>query len=74
VYLLTRNGATVTHKTYVKASNTGANDLFGWALALDSTGDTLVIGAPEEDGSDVGVSGGVHLDNAAAGAGAAYLY
>ena len=33
--------------SYVKASNTGEVDSFGWALAID--GDTLVVGAPFED-------------------------
>src|SRR5262249_16064619 len=40
---------------YLKASNTGAEDNFGFNLALD--GDTLVVGAPFEDSNATGVNG-----------------
>ena len=43
VYVFTRTGSTWQAPTYLKASNAGANDWFGWALALD--GDTLAVGA-----------------------------
>ena len=35
--------------TYFKASNTGRGDAFGYSIAV--SGDTLVVGAPNEDGS-----------------------
>jgi hypothetical protein len=44
---------TFTSPAYLKSSNTGANDLFGWAMAM--SGDTIVIGAYAEDGSGTGV-------------------
>ncbi len=59
------------HVAYLKASNTGAGDAFGLAVAED--GDTLVIGAPLEDSAATGV-GGNQADNSAADAGAAYVY
>jgi hypothetical protein len=59
-----------THQAYVKAGNTGADDRFGWSVALSE--DTLVIGAPREDGSVSGVN--VLSDEAAASAGAAYVF
>jgi trimeric autotransporter adhesin len=52
------------------ASNRGANDYFGTAVAI--SGDTMVVGAPFEDGSSTGV--GSPSDGVAANAGAAYVY
>jgi trimeric autotransporter adhesin len=42
--------ATFEQSAYVKASNPGGDDVFGTSLAL--SGNTLVIGAPMEDGSN----------------------
>ena len=53
---------------YLKASSTGAEDLFGYAVAVD--GDTVVVSAPSEDGNGTGGP----ADNSAAGAGAAYVF
>jgi hypothetical protein len=57
----------------LKASNTGAGDIFGFSLALSRDGDTLAVGADGEDGSSLGI-GNDQADNAAAGSGAVYLY
>jgi hypothetical protein len=35
-----------TQLAFVKASNTGADDVFGWSVAV--SGDPLVIGAPDQ--------------------------
>ncbi len=42
-YVFVRNGATWSQQAYVKASNTHAQDRFGYSVAID--GDTSVIGA-----------------------------
>src|SRR6266568_2125499 len=55
-------------QAYVKASNTGAADEFGFAVALSIDGNTLVVGAPGE------ASAGVETDNSAPNAGAVYVY
>lgn len=55
---------------YFKASNTDAGDLFGYSAALSGDGRTLAIGAPYEAS---GVPGN-QADNAAAYAGAVYLF
>src|SRR6266568_2316788 len=55
-------------QAYVKASNTGAADEFGFAVALSSDGNTLVVGAPDE------ASAGIETDNSAPSAGAVYVY
>ena len=39
-----RSGATWTQQAYLKAANSGANDWFGYAVAID--GDTVLVGAP----------------------------
>ncbi len=53
-----------SQEAFVKASNTGPNDLFGFSVALSSDGSTLVVGAPGEDGAA----------NAAADSGAVYVF
>ncbi len=46
---------TPAQQAYVKASNTGANDWFGLAVAI--SGDTMVVSAPFESSSATAVSG-----------------
>ena len=46
-YVFTRTGAAWTEQAYVKASNTGAGDYFGFSVAV--SGDTVVVGAQAED-------------------------
>lgn len=67
---LTGHG-TIEHQAYLKASNTGANDAFGWSIAL--SGDTLVVGAYLEDSNATGVNGN-QANNSATNAGAAYVF
>lgn len=57
--------------SYLKSSNTGANDQFGFAVALD--GETLVVGAPFEASNAQGVNG-VQTDDSAPSSGAAYVF
>ena len=58
---------------YFKASNTDAGDLFGGAIALSATGDTLAIGAASEDSNATGV-GGNQSDDSASASGAVYVF
>jgi hypothetical protein len=55
---------------YVKASNPGGLDRFGTAIAID--GDTMVVGAPAEDGGARGVN--PEQDETSTDAGAAYVF
>jgi len=73
VYVFTRSVATWTQQAYVKASNTGAGDRFGFSVALSSDGNTLAVGATGEDSSATGI-GGIQADNSAAEAGAVYVF
>ena len=71
VYVFTRSDGVWSQQAYVKASNTGADDNFGWSVAL--AGDTLAVGAVGEASSAVGV-GGNQGDNAVPDSGAVYLF
>jgi hypothetical protein len=71
-YVFTRDGTTWAQQAYLKASNTEAADLFGTSVSLSDDGNTLAVGALDEDGSATGVNGAD--DNDAPGAGAVYLF
>jgi len=73
VYLFTRSGTTWTQQAYVKASNTGANDFFGYSVALSADGSTLAVGAFQETSAATGI-GGNQADNSALSAGAVYIF
>ncbi len=62
---------TFAQRHYLKASNTGSNDLFGYSIALD--GDTLAVGAYLEDSYAKGIDGD-QTDNSADGSGAVYVF
>ena len=65
-YVFVRNGMNWPYQAYLKASNTGADDQFGFSVAV--SGNTVVVGAPGED------SNGSQADNSAPAAGAAYVF
>lgn len=58
--------------TYIKASNTGEGDNFGYSVSLNGNGKVLAVGAPSEDGSGTGVN--PSSNNGLTDAGAVYLY
>jgi hypothetical protein len=72
-YVFTRNASVWSQQTYIKASNTEANDTFGYNIKISADGNTLAVGATEEDGSGTGLFAN-QADNSAAGAGAVYVY
>jgi hypothetical protein len=73
VYVFVRNGATWSQQAYLKASNVGAGDRFGYSLALSDEGSTLAVGAIGEDSISAGTSGN-QADNSAEQAGATYVF
>jgi cysteine-rich repeat protein len=73
VYVFVRNGGVWSQQAYVKASNTGAEDQFGWSVALSRDGNTLAIGAKGEDSNATGVAGN-QADDSAPDSGAAYVF
>ncbi len=73
VYVLSRTGVTWSQEAYVKASNTGNADWFGYAIALSADGNTMAVGASNEWSNGQGV-GANQLDNSAGAAGAVYVF
>ncbi len=61
----------IAQQAYLKASNTGAKDLFGVSVSV--SGDTVVVGAPWEDSNATGVNGN-EGDDSALDAGAVYVF
>ncbi len=70
-YVLRRSGTTWSQESYLKASNTEADEQYGWAVSVAD--DLVVVGARREDGGTTGVNGD-ESDNSAPFAGAAYVY
>ncbi len=70
VYVFRRNGSVWTQEAYLKASNAGSNDLFGWSVSI--FGDGLAVGARFEDSGSTGVYSIPNDD--APDAGAAYVF
>jgi|GEM_PF-385073 len=73
VYVFTRAGSSWTRQAYLKASNTNANDVFGYSLALSSDGSVLAVGANQEASNATGI-GGAEANNSASLAGAVYVF
>lgn len=67
-YVFVRSGSNWSQQAYLKASNAGAGDQFGYAVAI--SGETIVVGAHHEDSNATGGEG----DNSATNAGAAYVF
>jgi len=70
VYIFTRNDSIWTQQHYLKASNAGDLDKFGFSVALD--GDTLVVGASEESGNANSTAS--NPNNNASFSGAVYVF
>jgi len=70
-YVFTRSGTNWSQQAYLKASNTGASDIFGSSVTL--AGDTLVVGAYFEASNATGINGN-QADNSALNSGAAYVF
>jgi hypothetical protein len=70
-YVFGRSDGAWLQQAYLKASNAGAGDYFGYSVAI--SGDTVVVGALYEDSNATGVNGNGG-DNSAVDAGAAYVF
>lgn len=70
VYVFRRAGSVWTQQAYVKASDTGAGDLFGMSVALSGDGTVLAVGAPD---ADSGADGGLCQDSSCSD-GAVYVF
>ncbi len=61
-----------TKQAFIKASHVSEGDLLCWKLSLSGDGNTLAVGAADEDGSATGING---VDsNSVSNSGAAYIF
>jgi hypothetical protein len=70
-YVFVRSGTTWSQQAWLKASNTGSGDRFGYGVAL--SGDTIVVSAPLERSIATGIDGN-QADNTASASGAVYVF
>lgn len=73
IYVFVRSGSEWEQQAYIKGSNTDEDDAFGSTFALSADGNTLVVGAEEEDGAATGIDGD-QSDKSAPYAGAVYVF
>lgn len=71
VYLFKRSGGVWAQQAYLKASNSNSGDQFGVSVA--ASGNTLIVGAFQEDSNATGIDGDQD-NNSAANSGAAYVF
>ena len=60
-------------EAYIKASNTDADDNFGFSVDLSRHGNTLAVGTPYEKSASIGINGD-QQDNSLRFAGAVYVF
>ena len=73
VYVFVPQGDTWVQQAYLKASNPGITDNFGFATVLSADGNTLAVSAHFEAGGDTGVDADPH-DDSIPQAGAVYVF
>jgi hypothetical protein len=66
-----REGTTWTQQAYLKASNPGEDDMFGFRVSISR--DTIVVGVWQEDSNATGVNGD-QSNNHAIDSGAGYVF
>ena len=67
-YVFVRTGSTWSQQAFLKASNPGDDDNFGWSVAISAN--SILIGSPQESSSFLGGQ----ADNSTHFSGAAYLF
>ena len=73
VYHFVRSGTTWSQQSYIKASNTDANDRFSVSIDISGDGKFLVVGASHESSNASGINGN-QADNTLSISGAAYVF
>lgn len=73
VYVFTRADGNWREQTYLKASNADQADYFGASVSLSADGNTLAVGAYNEDSAARGINGD-QSDNSAYSPGAVYVF
>ncbi len=72
-YVFTFSAGAWSQQAYIKASNTQVGDIFGTFVSLSGDGNTLAVGAINEDSSARGI-GGTQSANSVADSGAVYVF
>lgn len=72
-YIFSRVGDDWSQQAYIKTSYPEENDLFGSSIAISGDGNTLAVGALDEDGGQPGINGD-QADNSGRGSGATYVF
>jgi hypothetical protein len=72
-YVFARTGTTWAQQAYLKASNTGHNDFFGYGVGISGDGATVAVGAPGEASDATGIDGDQN-DDSQLQAGAVYVF
>ena len=68
-FVFTRTDATWTQQAHFNADNATAGDAFGWSLGISSDGNTLAVGAFNENSGATGINGdGSNTDQFESGA------
>ena len=70
-YVFVREGEVWKQQSYLKASNAGINDFFGYSVAIDNN--TIVVGAIGESSNAKGINGN-GLNDLERSSGAAYVF
>src|SRR2546428_5058642 len=73
VYVFARKNNTWTQQAYMKASNPGQSDKFGFVVSLSQDGNTLAVAAPGEASAAKGINADQN-DNSIPLAGAVYVF
>jgi hypothetical protein len=73
VYVFVRRNNTWSQQAYIKASNPGQSDKFGFVVSLSQDGNTLAVSSPGEGSAAKGINGDQN-DNSIPEAGAVYVF
>ncbi|WP_396147827.1 beta strand repeat-containing protein [Flavobacterium sp.] len=72
MYVFQKTSGTWAQQAYIKAGQVTAGDSFGISVAIDGSGNRIVMGSRSEDGNGTGVNPAAN--ESAADSGAAYVY
>jgi len=73
VYVFVRSNGLWQQQAYIKANNTGDDDSFGEAISLSADGNTLAVGASQDDSAATGINGEQN-DDSASNSGAVHVF
>jgi hypothetical protein len=73
VYVFAFDGTRWSEQAFIKSSNPGLKDWFGVRIGVSGDGNTMVVGAPNEDGGSKGINGN-QKDESAEESGAVYVF